>query len=363
MMSGADMSALRAALDAARGVFGAYDRTPVPALWEAAEAVLHGVVARPELRGQALVSEARRVGALTLADANALVALSSLADRTTESAATEGERILVREAWMALQHAVPDDDVPAAGTVSSYAPPGSPWAPPSAPSRADGAPRETPRSVPRDDAASRATNARSTSPDHLPLADEVAVVAKRRTVPAWAILAVLVVLIVGAGGAWWWLNGRHARAYGAAVAAYQRGSRETARAGFVALAQETPDDARPLIYLGRMARDDKDLALSRRFLTNAVRLDPASGLAARELASTMLADGQPEIARRFYVRAIELDPTDRVSQGFLGCALMRLGRPEEALRWGQRAGAGDWQSCLVPPAPMVPPTGAPPRPR
>lgn len=362
MTPGAEPSALRAALDAARGVFGAYDRTPVPALWEAAEVVLHGVVARPELRGQALVSEARRVGVLMTVDAHALVSLAALADRTTEPAATEGERILVREAWMALQHAVPDDDAHlSVGNASSFAPPGSPWAPPTAaPSAAPrgSTARETPRSAPREHATSH-----DASSDRMLAADEIAVVRPRRSVPAWAILAALVVLVAGAGGAWWWLNGRHARAYVDAVAAYQRGARETARAGFVALAQETPDDARPLVYLGRMARDDNDLALARRLLTNAVRLDPANGLAARELASTMLADGQPEIARRFYVRAIELDPTDRVAQGFLGCALMRLGRPDEAMRWGQRAGSGDWQRCLLPPAPVVPPAGATPRAR
>jgi Flp pilus assembly protein TadD len=72
-------------------------------------------------------------------------------------------------------------------------------------------------------------------------------------------------------------------------------------------------------------------------------------VAQRELASVLLADGNPELARRFYVRAIELDPRDRLAQGFLGCALLRLGRVDEARRWLDRAGPGEWSACAAPP--------------
>ena len=115
-----------------------------------------------------------------------------------------------------------------------------------------------------------------------------------------------------------------------------------------------------------MSREDGDLPRARRLLTASVRLAPNSALASRELASVMLADGQPEIARRFYVRALQLDPADRVAQGFLGCALFRLNRFDEARRWTDRAGPGDWSRCVAPtplampnmlPAPM-PPSGA-----
>ena len=122
-----------------------------------------------------------------------------------------------------------------------------------------------------------------------------------------------------------------------------------ARLNFARVAQRDPRDARPLVYLGRIAREEGDLARARRFLESAVRVEPASALANRELAATLLADGQPELARRFYVRALEQDPNDRLAQGFLGCALFRLGRVEEARRWYDRAGVGDWTACLVTP--------------
>jgi Flp pilus assembly protein TadD len=173
-------------------------------------------------------------------------------------------------------------------------------------------------------------------------------------------LAALVALVVaGSAGGLWWYTGRADRLYRDGVEAFQRGAREVARTTFVQMAQQHPDDARPLVYLGRLSREDGDLARSRRFLTSAVRLAPGSAIAARELAGVMLADGQPELARRFYVRAIELDPTDRMAQGFLGCALARLQRVDEARRWIDRAGPGDWQRCL-PPTPLLPPGALPP---
>ncbi|MCA0374964.1 MAG: hypothetical protein LCH84_04810 [Gemmatimonadetes bacterium] len=355
MSFAADLTQARAALDAARAVFGAYDRTPAPTLWAAAASVLQAALARPTLHGQALVAEARRAGLLMVADAHALVELASLADRQEGAASTEGERILVREAWMALQHAVPDDDgpTPAVSAASSYAPPPlRPAEPQSA--RASTAPPRPRQAVPGTDDV-----------DRLSADDEVAVIAPRRRVPAWAILLTLILVVLGGAGGWWWFAGRHARAYTQAVDAYQRGSRESARVAFARLARATPDDARPLVFLGRIAREEQDLARSRQFLTTAVRVDPASALAARELAATMLADAQPEIARRFYVRAIELDPRDRTAQGFLACALTRLGRLDEAQRWAQRAGTGDWSPCLQPAAPpagvSTPPASTPPR--
>ena len=167
-------------------------------------------------------------------------------------------------------------------------------------------------------------------------------------------------LVAGAGGwlLWQWNAGRE---YDAGVSAYERGAREVARTSFARFAQDHADDARPLVYLGRIAREDRDLARARRFLEAAVRLDPSNAAAQRELAAALLADGQPELARRFYVRAIELNPADRLSQGFLACALHRLGRFDEAKRWADRAGPGEWIPCLsapvllAPPAPAIPP--------
>lgn len=148
----------------------------------------------------------------------------------------------------------------------------------------------------------------------------------------------------------WWYAGRADRALARGINAYRRGAPEAARIAIAEAARLDPDDARPLIYLGRMSREDGDLPRARRFLTTAVRVAPGSALAARELASLMLADGQPDVARRFYVRSLRMDPADRTAQGFLGCALARLQRLDEARRWLERAGPGDWQRC-VPPGP------------
>jgi tetratricopeptide (TPR) repeat protein len=350
---------LGAALDTARAVFDAFDRTPAPELWHAAQQLLQQVMQRPELSGQPLVGEARRTGVLSLPDAHALVALAAFADRTTNVATTEGERIMIREAWMALQHAVPAAAFePSAAPVSSYAPPSPPPGTPGAPPRIAAPPVLSPPHAPTAPPTS-ATAARDPR-----AADDASVVRAGR--PRWLLPLIAIVVIAAASGAgWWWTVGRLEQRYTDAVAAYARGAREVARTAFVELAQQKPDDPRPLVYLGRLSREDGDLPRARRFLTSAVRVAPGSAIAARELASSMLADAQPEIARRFYVRALELDPTDRVAQGFLGCALFRLQRYDEARRWSERAGAGDWQRCIgpMPAGPFPPPVPSPLPPR
>lgn len=302
----------RAALDAARVVFSPKHAATAAVLWHAAQHLLQQLIARPELTGQALVGEVRRLGYLTLSDAHALVALAAWADRATGAASNEAERLIVREAWMALDHA------------ASHATHGAATAPPP--------------SVPPVVAAA---DRMRTVPDD---ASVPALRSHRRRLFAGVGALVLLLVALG-GGSWWWFAGRADRALERGVEAYQRGAREVARVAFAESARLDPNDARPLVYLGRMSREDGDLARARRLLTTAVRVAPGSAVANRELASLMLADGQPEIARRFYVRALEIDPADRSAQGFLGCALAKLNRTDEARRWFERAGPGDWQRC------------------
>lgn len=340
----ADFANPRAALEAARLVFTSPAAATAPALWSAAQQVLQLVLGRPELTRQALVGEVRRHGLISLSDAHALVGLSDWADRSADAATNEAERTLVREAWMALDHAVPESPAaasfapPSAGASGAAVPPFAPR--PSAPPLPP--PASTPLKADMPVAPTRASH-------------------RLRLYAGLGGLALLVALM--AGGAWWYANGRAGRRVEAGIDAYVRGARETARVAFVEAAKADPTDARPLIYLGRISREEGDLARARRLLTNAVRVAPSSSVAARELAAVMLADGQPEIARRFYVRAIELDPNDRTAQGFLGCALVRLQRLDEARRWTERAGAGDWQRCVplmpMPGAPMAPPGSVP----
>jgi tetratricopeptide (TPR) repeat protein len=309
------VSDARTALDAARAVFRAGQATPAPLVWSAAQQLLRVVTGRPALTGQALIGEARRAGLLTLTDAHALIALVSFADRTDRAAESESELAVLREALLALEHAVDmtrtrDAAPPVMSPVSA------------APSLA------------------ASVTAAATTP-------VVAASVGTRRAPVGLVIGVSLLVIAVVVGTLAIRAQRRARVYDDAVAAYARGAREVARTAFVSAAQAAPDDARPLVFLGRMSREEGDLPRARRFLTAAVRIAPGSALATRELGSVMLADGQPELARRFYVRAVQVDPTDRVAQGFLGCALLRLNRVDEAQRWFDRAGAGDWSRCVA----------------
>lgn len=334
----------RAALNAARFVLSPDSTSSAPAVWAGAQQVLRAVTARPELSGHALIGEARRLGALTLSDAHALVALVTWADGTDRPAEGESERTLLHEAWLALEYAVERNRTsgsaaPLRPTV--HAMPAIGHAPPTDSTAAMSSASVSSAAFERDGIDA------GTAP---------------RGLSARGIVIVLLVLGALTAIGWWVLSQRSDRAYHEGVAAYDRGAREVALRAFAQAAQQHPNDARPLVFLGRITREDGDFPRARRLLTAAVRMAPTSALSNRELASVMLADGQPEIARRFYVRALQLDPTDRVAQGFLGCALFRLNRIDEARRWTDRAGPGDWSRCVTPtpramPAPM-PPLGA-----
>lgn len=399
--------AARAALDAARAVFGtmtaanAADASSTAAgralaAWRAAEGILRSVTGRTDLTGQALVGEARRTDRLTLGDAHVLVALfgwmerlqdPAQGDTSATSVPSDAERSVAREALLALEHAVATvlrdtardsargsaqshdltgssmgDLTRGARATSPYAPP-APGAGPTWGASSYERPRdmnEPARSAAATSASgSTGVGGTATGPSATGGVNPYDDVPRRRMAmsPRIIIGALLLLVLVGAG-AWFALRGRGGSAYAEGTTAYTAGSREAARIAFARAAQESPDDPRPLVYLGRIAREDGDLARARRFLERAVRLAPGSAIAQREMASTMLADGNPEIARRFYVRALEIDPSDRLAQGFLACALHRLGRFDDARRFVERAGPGDWTACLsTPVAPVMP--GAP----
>jgi hypothetical protein len=135
------------------------------------------------------------------------------------------------------------------------------------------------------------------------------------------------------------------------IEAYEAGQRTAARVAFEQARIADSTAALPLVYLGRLAREEGQLSDARGLLEQAVQLEPQHALTHRELAAALLADGEPELARRFYVRALTINANDRVAQGFLACALHQLGRADEAARWQARAGEGDWSACLtIPPA-------------
>lgn len=316
------------------------------AAWTAVEGLLQLVAGRSDLTGQPLIAAAGP--RMPLDDANALAALHGWLERQRADAAGaephvpgSAEMTVAQAALGAVERAQAQLDAAPrqeTGTAS-----GTPlW---TSPPPATAAPATPPPSA----TASAGPAPVDARPAWSPLPDASA---HGRSLPTSLLLLLIVAGLALAGaGAWWWFGGRAGgdAEYQAAVAAYARGDRDAARSGFARVAQAAPNDARPLVFLGRMSREEGDLARARRLLDAAVRADPASAVAQRELASALLADGNPELARRFYVRAIELDPRDRLAQGFLGCALLRLGRVDEARRWLDRAGPGEWTACAAPP--------------
>ncbi|MCC6245288.1 MAG: tetratricopeptide repeat protein [Gemmatimonadaceae bacterium] len=352
----------RAALEAARAAFApSRGRTPqdatasptyealapqfasvngrAVAMWRATEHALRVATGRSELSDQALIAEARRLNRLTLGDAHALIALREWVERSTpppdDAGATvpdvalpeDRERLLASEAFMAVEHALRDASEPLAAAARVAAP-----SPDARSAAADHPPTIAYRVPPRTPSAAHDITPPSSAP-------------RSATRRGWMLaLVVSIAVAVGVGG--WALWQRRGLAdYRKGVAAFEQGDRSAARAALARAAQQRPNDARPLMLLGRIAREQQDFTQARRYLQAAVRLEPTNALASRELASALLADGEPELARRFYVYAIERDPTDRVAQGFLGCALQRLGRPDLAATWFTRAGAGEWSAC------------------
>lgn len=336
-------SGTRAALDAARRVFSPIDASAAPVLWQAAQGVLQQALGRPTLTGQAVVSEARRLGVVTLADAHALVALLVWAERCDLPAATESDRHIVREGLLALEHAG------AMASVLAQGPTGVPlhatWSPRPVQSTSLTPVQGTPVTGTPVTGTPVVMGAGATSGVVVPARRLQAAPRRAR----WGgVLVALVLLASSLGAGWWWRRTQQVatgRELARAVAAYHRGAREEARTALARLAQAHPTDARPLIVLGRLSREDGDIERARRLLTAAVQLAPSNAVAARELGSVMLADQEVELARRYYVRALELDPTDRLAQGFLGCALVQLQRQDEGRRWLTRAGTGEWQRC------------------
>ena len=297
--------------------------------------ILRVVSGNVDLDGQALVGEARRLEFLTLGDAHALIALQSFAEKDSDHASAD-ERSVAREALLALEHAV--------ATLQ----------------------RDAARGVTSPDMASSTFSSTSSSEGFSAKGGASAYVVATEPRPfyqsAGFLIGIAALVVLAAAGGWYMFARSDGTSFEDASSAYVRGSRETARIAFARLAQDNPEDARPFIYLGRIAREGGDLAEARRFLDRAVRLAPASALAQREMGSVMLAEGNTELARRFYVRSLEIDGTDRLAQGLLACSLHRLGRVDEASRWLQRAGPGEWSPCLSmppgtsagPPAPPAP---------
>jgi tetratricopeptide (TPR) repeat protein len=296
--------------------------------WDLTEVALRALLGGSTAAGQGLVRELRTRELLTLEQAHALLNFHGARDR----AELPGYQVVAadvasaREAVAALDQAL-GGTVPSGGAESDFLPPPSPSA------AAAGLP-----------AGAAPVVDRSTVP-------------ARRGVPSWLVLAliVLVVVVLPVLGWWAYTNGRGG-GMAQAQELYAAGRRDAARLAFAEVARDNPELALPHVYLARIAREQNDIATAQQELQEAIRIDPRSALAQREMGSLMLATGNAELARRFYTRAIELNPDDRLAVGYTGCALMRLGRPDVATRFLRRAGPGEWTACAQP---APPPAAAP----
>jgi len=323
-VSSARQRAALSALDAARPKASRLDparnaeenAADIIDVWSAVETALRSLLGGSPLAGQALIHEARQRHLITFEQANQLAASLAVRDRVqrTDYTPNSTDVVTARDAYRALEDGLMAGPTPEAEPVAAV------------------------------------TNA-------APVAQAPATTVRRpyRRIPL--ILVVAVVLVIAGLVAMWyfvWGPGSYS-AYNRGVALYGNSSPVAARAQFQRAAEQHPNDARPHIYLGRIAREERDYATARRELETAIRLDPESALAYREMGSLMLVTGNYPLARNFYVRSIERNGSDPIALGYLGCALARMGRVAEALRFIERAGQGPWQQCAAAGMPPMPP--------
>ena len=324
-MSSARQRAALSALDAARPRANRLDparnseenAADIIDVWSAVETALRSLLGGSALSGQPLIHEARQRHLITFEQANQLAASLAVRDRVqrTDYTPNSTDVVTTRDAYRALEDGLMTGPAPEVEPVAAGAVP-----------------------VDAGQAEVRPTTARP-----------------YRRIPL--ILVVAVVLVIAALAAMWyylWGPGSYAT-YERGVALYGNNSPVAARSQFQEAVRDHPDDPRPHIYLGRIAREERDYATAGRELETAIRLDPENALAQREMGSLMLVTGNYPVARNFYVRAVELSPNDPIALGYLGCALARMGRVAEALRFIERAGQGPWQQCAAAGAPPMRP--------
>ena len=326
MAGPAERSAL-SALDAARPAIARLDvgrnsedlAADLIESWSAVETALRSLVGGSSLGGQALIRELRQRQMLSFEQANALAEFQAARDRAqrTEYRPSTQDVNAARDAFLKLE----------SGLMASVNP--APVAP---------------------------VSAASTAPTR-PMPSGEALAGPRSRFPWGPALGALALVALLATGAWWAINRNGDDGTREGLTLLNQGKREVARDVFKKAARDDPKSALPLVYLGRMFRDEQRYDSATAYLQAAIRRDPGSAPAYREMAKLLFLEGNYDLARGFFIRAINADNTDRESMGYLGCALVRLGRAQEAQSWLQRAGQGAWSACAAG-APM--PGGLPP---
>ena len=323
MAGAAERSAL-AALDIARPVIARLDASrnsedvaaDLIESWSAVETALRSLVGGSSLGGQALIRELRQRQMLSFEQANSLAEYQAARDRaqSTNYRPSPADISAARDGFLKLESGLLASVNPPAPVVSQTA------------------------------ASSAATRPMVSG-------DTIERVGRRRSPVALIGIALAVVVLI-AMGTWWALNRGGNDDLQAGVQLLNQGKREVARDVFKKAARDDPSSALPLVYLGRMFRDEQRYDSATAYLQAAIRRDPKSGPAFKEMAKLLFLEGNYDLARQFFVRALTVSPGDREAAGYLGCTLVRTGRPGEARTWFARAGQGDWSACAnaAPPA-------------
>jgi tetratricopeptide (TPR) repeat protein len=306
-------------------------------IWSSVETALRSLMGGSTLSGQPLIRELRVRELISLDQAHSLLELQAVRERVDDTTyqPTQKDIDTAREAYDALQSGLA---TPASANVGAP----SPYAPPSAvPSMPSPSPSAEPALV------------------YVPPPREEDV--RRRRSILLGVLLILLAVVLVAGGVYWYRSRSSdlPSDVRAAVALYERGQPEAARAAFTQAARAHPEMALPHLYLGRIARSEGDFGAAGNELKTAIELEPQNTMALDELGAFFLARGTSfanqgrsdlatsdyNAARRNYVRALQVDPSDSTARGYLGCALARLGRASEAETWLARAGSGPWTAC------------------
>jgi tetratricopeptide (TPR) repeat protein len=360
-------------------------------LWTGAETSLQALVGNSSLTGQQLIRAARQAELITLDQAHSLLEFLAARDRANRTSykPTQADGDAALEGFRALESALTGKAPVKRATPSSplqavYTPrgtqqqrttspppqpPPSPYAPPSAgggyrqPPTYAGRKMSGPPTIeqppPGSFTPAGGSGAVGGGLGRSNVEHALAAAQSRSRMPKLSlpvlIGAAVVLLIAGIWFAFSRSGGSGGDAMTAGIAAMTNGQREKARGEFAKAVKEDPSAARPHVYLARISRDEGDLASARAQLDTALRLDPKSQLALREMGLVLFSTKQYDLARRFFVRAVQADPTDRSAQGYLGCALMRLGRVQEGTKFINNAGNGSWTACLQPVSSTAPP--------
>jgi tetratricopeptide (TPR) repeat protein len=333
-VSAANQRAAREALAPARSLadrLGNSDRDPedqaadLIELWAATQNALRALAGGSAMTGGQLVTVLRQQNLITIDQAHAAIEIKDARDRTAE------------------RTGAPDPaDISTARTAFDRLERGFLALEMGAPQLAD-----------TTDFASMGT------PKDVRLPDEPTA-SRRRGLPAGVILGAIIALLLGLAVAafvlrpeWFGAGGTPADVE-RGIAAYREGRLAAARAAFEEAAREHPRLALPHIWIGRVARDERDDLSAARAFSRAENLEPENALVHREIAAFHLARGRLQPAEQRYIRAVQLDPEDRVAQGWLACTLHRQGKFDVAQRFAQRAGTGPWSTCLASPPGAAP---------